>query len=324
MSLHDVAQAMVAKPRGILAADESTGTCKKRFDSVGVECTEEHRRAYRGMLFTTDDIGTYISGVIMFSETLTQTTEDGVPFPHVQTRAHMIPGIKVDLGLDEQPNGEKLTKGLDDLPERLQEYKKHGAQFAKWRAVIMIGAGLPTAENIHESARRLAQYAKNCQDAGIVPIVEPEVLIDGDHSIERCAEVTRATLVAVFKELDAAGVDIKGMVLKPNMVVPGKDAKKATPEEVADATVTLFSDVLPDELPGVAFLSGGIGDEDVTLYLNAMNKRHKTPWNLTFSFGRGLQRGALAAFGKGDLAKGQASLLERAKASSAATMGEYN
>ncbi len=315
---------MVAKPKGILAADESTGTMAKRLASVGMENTEENRRAYREMLFTTPGLGEYISGVIMFSETITQSTTEGVPFVKVLTDQGIIPGIKVDLGLEEQPNGEVLTRGLDDLVERVRDFVAQGALFAKWRAVIKISDKWPTPENIEESASRLARYAKICQEAGLVPIVEPEVLMEGDHDIGRCKEVTIQTLNATFTALRNIGVDPRGMVLKPNMVVPGKDAEKASPDTVASVTVDVLSTCLPDLLPGVAFLSGGIGDDDVTEYLNAMNKHHPgTPWNLTFSFGRGLQRPALAAFAEGDVKGGQGALLERAKASSDATLGKY-
>ncbi len=323
-SLHTVAAAMVAKPKGILAMDESTGTIAKRFSDIGVENTEENRRRYREMLVTASGLGQRISGAIMFEETLFQETEAGVPFVECLRKEGIIPGIKVDMGLEKQPNGEELTKGLDDLKERLARYKAAGARFAKWRAVIRIGEGLPTEKNIAESARRLAAYAKACQDAGIVPIVEPEVLMDGDHTLARCEEVTRDTLKAVFRELAAAKVDLKGMVLKPNMIVPGKDGPEASAEEIAQRTVAVLKECVPKEVPGIAFLSGGIGDDDVTVYLNEMNKAARDlPWSLTFSFGRGLQRGALESFGKGDLAGGQKALLDRAKESSMAAMGTY-
>ncbi|MDD9953811.1 MAG: fructose-bisphosphate aldolase class I [Candidatus Woesearchaeota archaeon] len=318
--IETIAKQMVEKPRGILAMDESTGTAGKRLESVGKENTEENRRAYREMLVTTENLGEFVSGAIMFEETLFQETKEGKPFVDCLKERNIIPGIKIDQGLE--GDGEKVTKGLDGLPERLQKYYAQGARFTKWRAVIMISDEYPSDANIAESAKRLAQMAKDSQDAGMVPIVEPEVLMDGNHSLERCKEVTLKTQEATFAALKELGVNLKGMVLKPNMIVPGKEAEKASPEDVAAATVEVLKAHVPADVPGIAFLSGGIGDEDVTLYLNAMNKL-EAPWNLTFSFGRGLQRPALAAFAEGDVAKGQAALLERSKASSQATTGSY-
>jgi fructose-bisphosphate aldolase class I len=321
--LHEIAKAMVATPRGILAIDESTGTCAKRFAEAGIECTEETRRQYRELLVTTKGLGQYISGAILYKETLFQNASDGTPLVRCLERERVIPGIKVDEGLEKQPNGEELTKGLDTLAASLAKYKAAGARFSKWRAVIHIGQGIPTKENMHESARRLAAYAKECQRQGIVPITEPEVLMDGDHTIERCAHVTTDILMALFSELAKAGVDLKGMVLKPNMIAPGKEHAKATPAQVAEATLKVLKACVPKDVPGIAFLSGGIGDEDITRYLNTMAKLGPHPWKLTFSFGRGLQRGALKAFAKGDIAGGQKELLARSRDSSLATQGKY-
>lgn len=325
MTMIEVAKRMVGKPRGILAMDESTGTATKRLEAVGLESTEETRRSYRQMLVTTEGLGKCISGAILFTETLAQQTDDGTGFAEALTKNDIIPGVKVDLGKDKTDTGEYVTKGLDGLAERLAEYKEQGAQFTKWRAVIVIGEGLPTAENTREDARRLAEYAKVCQQAGLVPIVEPEVLRDGEHGLERCAEVTRETLSIVFEELGKAGVSLSEMVLKPNMVTPGKDAEQVAAEEVARATVEVLRETVPADVPGIAFLSGGIGDDDVVAYLNAMNRLYSDlPWNLTFSFGRGLQREPLALYARGEYEAAQEKLLERAKASSDATVGKYN
>lgn len=322
--LHTVAQAMVASPRGILAIDESTATCEKRFTELGLACTEETRREYRELLVTTKGLGKFISGAILYKETLFQKTAKGVPFVTRLEKENIFPGIKVDEGLEKQPNGEELTKGLETLKENLAKYKAAGAKFAKWRAVIHIEKDLPTKANLQESARRLAQYAKLCQEQGIVPIVEPEVLMEGNHTLERCKDVTRETLTTVFAELQRARVDLKGIVLKPNMVVPGSKAKKATPAQVAKATVDVLTACVPKDVAGIAFLSGGIGDEDVTAYLNEMHKLPgKLPWQLTFSFGRGLQRGALAQFAKDDVKQGQKELLARSRDSSLAAQGKY-
>lgn len=324
MKLEEVAQYMVGKPRGLLAIDESSPTIKKRFDSVGIEDSEENRRHYRELLISTANLGKYISGAILFEETLFQYAEDGRPIVDHLEDQKILPGIKVDQGLEVQSNGEKLTRGLDDLPERLIRYHKAGAKFAKWRAVIMIGEGMPTRLNIQESALRLAEYAHACQEAGLVPVVESEVLMDGAHSIELCAEVTGQTLEAVYEALAYKHVNLQGTVLKPNMVAPGSESEKASPAEVARATIDVMKEFVPPEVPGLTFLSGGIGDEDITQYLNAMNAMGEhLPWNLTFSFGRGLQRGALAAFAEGDFQKAQTSLLIRAMASSNATLGKY-
>lgn len=324
MILYEVAHALVAKPKGLLAGDESINTMNDRLEKAGTEGSEENRRIYRTMLATTDGIGEYISGIILNPETLRQSTDDGILILEEFKARNIIPGVKVDLGLEKQENGETLVKGLEGLPDRLQEYVPFGVQFAKWRAVFIITDESPTPDNIKENARRFGRYAKDCQNAGIVPIVEPEVKMDGAHTIEQCAKVTAQILTAVFKELREHGVDMRGMVLKPNMIIPGEDAEKVPPDVVAHKTVIVLSGCLPDELPGVAFLSGGIGDEDATRYLNAMNKNHETPWNLTFSWGRGLLRDALAAFAEGNLQQGQALLLARAKAASEATEGRYS
>ncbi|MBI4054009.1 MAG: fructose-bisphosphate aldolase class I, partial [Candidatus Doudnabacteria bacterium] len=294
--LNKIATAMVAPGKGILAADESLGTIEKRFSKINLPNTEENRQAYREMLFTTKGIGDYISGVIMFDETIRQKTRSGVPFVEVLTNAGPIPGIKVDQGTEEtlgSPN-EKITKGLDGLPERLKGYVRFGARFAKWRAVITIGDGIPTDENISENNRRLAKYAKMCQEAGLMPMVEPEVLMDGSHSMERCEEVSLKTLESLFVELAKEGVALEGMILKTNMVLPAKDSgQKATPEQIAEMTLRLFKKVLPNELPGEAFLSGGQSETGATENLNAINQTGPFPWKLTFSYGRALQDSAL-------------------------------
>ena len=315
---------MIEKPRGLLAIDESAPTIKKRFDSVGIENTEENRRRYRQLLITTPNLGEYISGVIMFEETLFQYADDDRRLVDHLRDQNIVPGIKVDQGLDVQTNGEMLTRGLDGLADRLKAYHIAGARFAKWRAVIMIDDQKPTVPNIKVSAKRLAEYAALSQAAGLVPIVEPEVLMDGHHTIDRCAGVTRQALEALYQALDRKNVFLPGTVLKPNMVVPGINDIKEPPLEVARATIEVMKDCVPAEVPGLAFLSGGIGDDDITQYLNAMNALNvPLPWNLTFSFGRGLQRGALAAFAEGDMKKAQTSLLIRAMASSNATLGKY-
>lgn len=320
---------MVASGTGILAADESTKTATKRFDKIGVESTEETRRAYRGMLFTAPGLGQYISGIIMYDETIRQSTDDGTRFVDVLAEQGILSGIKVDEGLKEMDGSpeEKVTKGLDGLPERLAEYAQMGAKFAKWRAVITIGDGIPTDANLAQNAKDLAAYALACQEAGLVPIVEPEVLMDGPHTKERCEEVSEKALTAVFTALDEAGVAIEGMILKTNMVVPGKESgTSATPAEVADATLRVFKKVLPDNLPGQAFLSGGQSEEEATRNLNEMNKRGPFPWTLSFSYGRALQNSALETWaGKAEnVQAAQQALLERAKANSEAALGTYS
>ncbi|MGH3975787.1 MAG: class I fructose-bisphosphate aldolase [Pseudonocardiaceae bacterium] len=321
-ALHATAQAMVSRPRGILAADESIGTMSSRLEKVGVAATAENRRDYREMLVTTPDLHTGISGVILSDETFNQKLSDGNSFPLAVHALDILPGIKVDTGakpLALSP-GEKVTEGLDGLRERLKDYVSRGARFAKWRAVITIGDGRPTRNALRANAHALARYAALCQENVVVPIVEPEVLMDGDHTIDRCAEVTAETLRYVMAELDEAGVDLAGTVLKPNMVVPGSTSgRQASPEEVAERTVATLLAVLPESLAGVAFLSGGQSPEVATANLAAMQK-HATPWPLTFSFGRALVDPALKAW-HGDpalVAAGQQALADRVGPNSAA------
>lgn len=332
--LNKIATKMVAPGKGLLAADESTGTIGKRFDAINLENTEENRRAYRELLFTTPDIGKYISGVIMYDETLRQSTEDGRSFISVLEEAGVIPGIKVDEGTEAQESSpeEKITKGLSGLPPRLKEYASMGAKFAKWRAVINISEelNLPTDENLIQNAKDLAQYAKYCQEAGIVPIVEPEVLMDGKystHSIEKCSEVTEKTLNYLFEELKNAGVEIEGIILKPNMIVPGENSgQKAAPEEIAKATTDLFKKILPKNLPGIVFLSGGQSEIEATENLNAMHKLGKLPWPLSFSYGRALQESTIKTWNgkKENVADAQKVFAHRAKMNSLATFGQYS
>ena len=323
-----IARAMVVTNRGILAADESSGTIKKRFDGIKLESTEENRRTYREMLFTAPGVAETISGVILYDETLRQKTKDGVPFADYLTKLGVIPGIKVDTGAKPLANfpNETITEGLDGLRERLVEYHKLGARFAKWRAVIDIGEGFPTQFAIDANAHALARYAALCQENGIVPIVEPEVLMDGGHSIERCEEVTSTTLQSVFDQLNAHRIYLEGMVLKPNMVISGKKASnRASPELVAEATVRCLKRYVPSAVPGVAFLSGGQSSAEATLHLSLMNKE-KLPWNLTFSYGRALQDTALKAWGgqPANFAAGQKEFAKRAKLNSLATTGKYS
>jgi fructose-bisphosphate aldolase class I len=328
-TLNDTARAMVAPGKGILAADESTGTIKKRFDSISVESTEDRRRAYREMLFTTSGAGDFISGVILFDETIRQKASDGTPLPKILEKEGIIPGIKVDKGttpLAKSPN-ELVTEGLDGLRARLIEYRDLGARFAKWRAVIDIGSGIPSQYCLNVNAQGLARYASLCQDEGIVPIVEPEVLMDGDHSIDTCATVTTATLLTVFDELIAQRVELEGMILKPNMVIPGKKfaGGPASPSEVAEATVRCFREVVPAAVPGICFLSGGQGDEEATANLDAINRLGPHPWQFSFSYGRALQAPALKAW-KGDDANiraGQDAYRHRAHMNSLARSGSY-
>jgi fructose-bisphosphate aldolase class I len=322
------AHAMVANHRGILAADESTSTIAKRFNSIKLESTEESRRAYREMLFTAPGTADYISGVILYDETLRQKTKDGVPFPTYLSKHKMIPGIKVDTGAKPLAGfpGETITEGLDGLRERLAEYYKLGARFAKWRAVIDIGSGIPTAYAIDANAEALARYATLCQEASIVPIVEPEVLMDGGHTLARCEEVTNAVLDRVFSHLFAARVYFEGMVLKPNMVIAGKKcAEKASPEQVAEATLRTLKRQVPSAVPGIAFLSGGQGPTEATLHLSLMNAAGPLPWALTFSYGRALQEDALSAWaGKAaSFAAGQHAFSVRAKLNGLAAGGKY-
>ena len=325
--LKDTAHAMVTSGKGILAADESLGNINKKFEKLGVEVTEENRRNYREMLFTAPGIGEYISGVILFDETIRQSGKDGRTLVKVLEDASVIPGIKVDEGVQKREGSEETTtKGLTGLPARLSEYAKMGMRFAKWRAVITIGEGMPTDAAIRENAKELAQYAKFCQEAGIVPIVEPEVLMDWSHTIDVCRAVTERTLTAVFEELANAGVAIEGIILKPNMIIPGKaSGVKASPEEVATATVQLFTKVLPKNLPGVVFLSGGQDEIEATANLNAMNKLPGNPWPLSFSYGRALQNTALKTWsGKAEnVSAAQQAFIHRANMNSLATLGNY-
>jgi fructose-bisphosphate aldolase class I len=326
--LSATARALVAKSRGILAADESTSTIKRRFDTIKLESTEENRRAYREMLFTAPGASEYISGVILYDETIRQKTKDGVPFPTYLAQHGMLPGIKVDLGAKPLAGfpGETITEGLDGLRERFAEYYKLGAKFAKWRAVIDIGSGIPSLYAIDANAEALARYATLCQEAGIVPIVEPEVLMDGGHALDRCEEVTNLVLDRVFEHLFAARVFLEGMVLKPNMVVPGKkSAQKASPEQVAEATVRTLKRQVPPAVPGIAFLSGGQSPTEATLHLSLMNAAGPLPWTLTFSYGRALQENALNAWGgkPTGYSSGQQALFVRAKLNGLAAVGSY-
>lgn len=330
MGLHDVARALVAPGKGILAADESSGTIKKRFDTIGCESTEDRRRAYREMLFRTAGASASISGVILFDETIRQTAADGTRLVKLLQDEGVIPGIKVDKGttpLAGAPD-ELVTDGLDGLRARLIEYRDLGAEFAKWRAVIDIeGVTIPTQYCIDVNAHALARYAALCQDEGIVPIIEPEVLMDGDHSIERCYEVTHRTLEAVFRACYDQRVDLAGALLKPNMVIPGKKhtGGKASPDAVAEATIRCFRDVVPAAIPGVVFLSGGQGDDEATANLDAINKRGPHPWEFSFSYGRALQAPALAAWRGSDdnIAAGQAAYGKRARLNGLARYGKY-
>jgi fructose-bisphosphate aldolase, class I len=322
------AHAMVANRRGILAADESTSTIGKRFSTINLESTEENRRAYREMLFTAPDASQYISGVILYDETIRQKTKDGIPFPAYLAKNKMIPGIKVDTGAKPLAGfpGETITEGLDGLRERMAEYYKLGARFAKWRAVIDIGSGIPTAYAIDANSAALARYATICQEANIVPIVEPEVLMDGGHTLERCEEVTNVVLDRIFSHLFAARVYLEGMILKPNMVIAGKKcAQRASPEQVAEATVRTLKRQVPSAVPGIAFLSGGQSPTEATLHLSLMNAIGALPWALTFSYGRALQEYALSAWGGKPVAfaAGQQALAVRAKMNSLAAGGTY-
>jgi fructose-bisphosphate aldolase class I len=328
-NLEETARALVAPGKGILAADESSGTIKKRFDSIGVESTEDSRRAYRDMLFTTDGAADHISGVILYDETIRQSAHDGAPFPRLLESQGVIPGIKVDLGAKDLAHapGEKITEGLDGLRERLAEYFGLGARFTKWRAVITIGEGIPSEYCLWTNAHALARYAALSQEAGLVPIVEPEVLMDGNHSIETSFEVTSRTLHAVFTELRDQRAHFEQMLLKPNMVLSGYDASgRAGIQEVADQTIRCFRRHVPAAVPGIVFLSGGQTDEDATAHLNAMNAMGPHPWELSFSYGRALQAPALKAWGgdEANVSAGQAAYLQRAKLNGLARSGSYS
>lgn len=328
--LPEIAQAMVAAGKGIIAIDESNATIKKRFDAVGVECTEENRRAYREMLLGTPNLSDYISGAILYDETLRQSTKDGVPFTQLMMDNGILPGIKVDKGTVPLAGfpGEVVTDGLDGLRERLNEYAALGAKFAKWRAVINIDIeeGMPSDTCIEANAHALARYAALCQEAGIVPMVEPEVIMDGQHDIEDCYVVTEKVLHALFDALYKHNVMLEGTILKASMVIPGKDCdKQADVEEVADFTVQCLKSSVPATLPGIVFLSGGQSDDAATDHLNEMNKTEKLPWPLSFSYGRAMQSAALKIWAKdtvNNVAEAQKTVYARAQANGLAAKGE--
>ena len=321
---------LTAPGKGILAADESSGTIEKRFKVVNAPSTEETRRDYRELLFSTPGLNAFISGVILFDETLKQKSAAGMPLPQMLTAQGIVPGIKVDKGTVTLPGfpGEKVTQGLDGLAERLGEYKRLGARFAKWRAVIDIGAGIPTSQAIAANAHALARYAGFCQEQGVVPIVEPEVLMDGNHTLATCARVTEEVLQTVFGELNRQRISLECMILKPNMVVPGIGCpEQATPEQIAQATLKCFRRTVPAAVPGILFLSGGQSDATATANLNAMNARAETlPWVLSFSYGRALQAPAINAW-RGQAANkmsAQKALFQRARLNGAARQGKYS
>ena len=330
--LNKIARDLVAPEKGILAADESTSTIKRRLDAISVENTEENRRDYRELLFRTEESEKYISGVILYDETIRQNAADGTPLVKLLTDRGIMPGIKVDKSAHPLPGSpqEKMTDGLDGLRDRLNEYVKLGAKFTKWRAVITIGDDIPSDACINVNAHALARYAALSQEAGLVPIVEPEVLMDGDHSIDRCFEVTEKTLRETFYQLSQQGVSLEGMLLKPNMVISGKDgSNRAAPEEVAEKTIQCFLRTVPAAVPGIVFLSGGQSDEEATVNLNAINvlaQKLNAPWELSYSYGRGLQAAPQKAWGgkKENVVAGQQAYLHRAKVTSAARQGKYS
>jgi len=327
MPLFETASAIVADGKGILAADESTPTIKKRFDSISVESNEANRRAYRSMLFATEGVSEFVSGVILFDETIRQDSSSGQPMVDVIKDAGMIPGIKVDKGakpLAHCPN-ETVTEGLDGLRDRCKEYFEIGARFAKWRAVIQIGKGIPSQNCIDVNAHALARYASICQESGLVPIVEPEVLMDGEHDIDTCDLATEKTLHSVFRELFQQGVSLEGTLLKPNMVISGNLCpQQAGVDEVAERTVACLKRSVPAAVPGIVFLSGGQSDEDATQHLNAMNQGAKSlPWKLSFSYGRALQAAPLKAWAGNNIEEGQQAFYIRARENGAACQGEY-
>jgi fructose-bisphosphate aldolase, class I len=328
-AMRTTARELVGPGRGILAADESTGTIKKRFDQIGVGSTEDTRRRYRQMLFTTPGLGEHISGVILFDETIRQSTDDGIPFVKVLEAAGSIPGIKVDTGAKPLAmfKDETVTEGLDGLRERLAEYRELGARFAKWRATIIIEADTPTDFAIFANAHAMARYAALCQEADIVPIVEPEILMDGPHDIVACEDATGRTLDALFSQIREHRLDLPGTLLKVNMIVPGKAARvQVEDREVAEATIRCLNAHVPAEIPGIVFLSGGMSDEEATNRLNEMNKMGGFPWQLSFSYGRALQHPALDAWAGEDanVAAGQAALAHRAKMNGLARTGDYD
>jgi fructose-bisphosphate aldolase class I len=327
--LAETAQAMVAAGKGIIAIDESTTTIKKRFDAVGIECTEENRRAYREMLLSTPKLGEHISGAILFDETLRQSTKAGVPFARVMAENGIIPGIKVDKGTHNLAGfpGEVVTEGLDGLRGRLEEYYRLGARFAKWRAVINIGDDIPSGTCIEANSHALARYAALCQEQGLVPMVEPEVLMDGSHDIQTCYEVTEVVLRSLFDALYNHNVMLEGTILKASMVVPGKDSgEQASVEEVAESTLMCLKTAVPAILPGIVFLSGGQSDEDATAHLDAMNRMGPNPWPLSFSYGRAMQSAALKIWAQDILAnigKAQETVYARARDNGLAALGQW-
>ena len=327
--LAETARAMVAPGKGIIAIDESSSTCKKRFDGVGIESTEENRRRYRELLLTAPKANEHLSGAILFDETIRQKTSDGVPFAKYMLDHGMIPGIKVDKGTHPLAGfpGEVVTEGLDGLRERLAEYYRLGARFAKWRAVINIGEDIPSGTCIEANSHALARYAALCQEQGLVPMVEPEVLMDGDHDIETCYEVTEVVLRSLFDALYNQNVMLEGTILKASMVVPGKDcAEQASVEEVAESTLMCLKSAVPAILPGIVFLSGGQSDEAATAHLDAMNRMGPNPWPLSFSYGRAMQQAALKLWAQdmaGNFAKAQQTVYERARANGLAALGQW-
>ena len=327
--LAEIARAMVAPGKGIIAIDESNSTIAKRFAGVGIENSEEHRRAYRELLLTTPNLNQHISGAILFDETLRQSTKDGVPFAKVMMDNGIIPGIKVDKGTHPLAGcpGEVVTEGLDGLRDRLKEYAALGAKFAKWRAVITIGEDTPSGTCIDANVHALARYAALCQEQGIVPMVEPEVLMDGEHDIEECYNVTEATLRALFDALYQQNVDLQGTILKASMVVSGKDCEEqASVDEVAEYTLMCLRSTVPAILPGIVFLSGGQSDEDATAHLNAMNQMGPNPWPLSFSYGRAMQSAALKLWSQdlvGNFAKAQETVFARARDNGLAALGQW-
>lgn len=327
--LESIAQAMVAPGKGIIAIDESNNTIKKRFDAVGVPNTEENRRAYREMLLTTPGLNQHISGAILYDETIRQSTKAGVPFTKLMLDAGILPGIKVDKGVFPLAGfpGELVTEGLDGLRERLAEYAKLGAKFAKWRAVITISGDSPSGTCIEANCHALARYAALCQEAGIVPMVEPEVLMDGTHDIDECYEVTEATLRSLFASLYEQNVFLEGTILKPSMVIAGKDCEEQSDiDDVADATIRCLKAAVPASLPGIVFLSGGQSDELATAHLNAMNQQGPHPWPLSFSYGRAMQQAALKLWGKdmaANFAEAQVTVAQRAKENGLAALGQW-
>ena len=328
--LHETALAMVAPGKGIIAIDESTGTIKKRFDAVGIDCTEENRRAYRELLLTAPKLSEHISGAIMYDETLRQSTSSGVPFSRFMADNGMLPGIKVDRGTVPMAGypGELITEGLDGLRQRLAEYAKLGARFAKWRAVITIAEDTPSGACIEANCHALARYAALCQEAGIVPMVEPEVLMEGDHDLEVSYDVTEATLRSLFGALYEHNVMLEGCILKASMVIPGRDcAEQASVEEVAAATLRCLRSAVPSALPGIVFLSGGQSDEQATAHLNAMNQMGPNPWPLTFSYGRAMQQAALKLWSEDTVSNYQAAqetVSQRARDNGLAALGEFS